>query len=347
MDPIWAGPRRPRWRYLLLDATDQPLRALDGVSGGSCEVAATTRLGGSASLTIDERGQGIDWMRHRVQITYDPGLRGIEPWPVATMLFTSPRTVTHDDRTTHTVDLLSKMAVVDEDTVESRYSLPAGTPIISTVVALIQSTGETRIAATGSTAALSSPMVWDAGTSKLTIVNDLLAAAGYWSLWCDGGGQYRVEPYVLPADRPVAWTFAAGQYAIHQPGWEHEQDLASVPNRFVVVGQGSDEVPALSAVATNEDPESRFSFQTRGRWITRTETGAEGTQAVLDALAQRRLIDAMSPVAKLGVTHAIVPLNPNDVIDFRGRDHSARATIQRMSFDLSFDAQCRAEWREL
>ncbi|WP_238560313.1 hypothetical protein [Leucobacter sp. UCD-THU] len=310
-------------------------------------MAATTRLGGSASLTIDERGQSIDWMRHRVQITYDPGISGADPWPIATMLFTSPRTVTRDDRTTHTVDLLSKMAVVDEDTVETRYSLPAGTPIIPTVVALIESTGETRIATTDSDTALAAAMVWDAGTSKLTIINDLLGAAGYWSLWCDGGGQYRVEPYVLPAERPLAGEFAAGEFAIHQPGWEREQDLASVPNRFVVVGQGDDEEPALAAVATNEDPESRFSFQARGRWITRTETGVEGTQDVLNALAQRRLIDAMSPVAKLAVTHAIVPLNPNDLIEFRGRGHTARATIQKMRFDLRYDAQCRAEWREL
>ncbi|WP_228407299.1 hypothetical protein [Leucobacter muris] len=159
MDPIWAGPRRPRWRYLLLDNTDQPLRALDGIASGSCEVAATTRLGGSAQLTIDERGQDIDWMRHRIQITYDPGLRGIDPWPIATMLFTSPRTITRDDRTTHTVDLLSKMSIIDEDTVETRYSLPAGTPIIPTVVALIESTGETRIATTDSDTALAAAMV--------------------------------------------------------------------------------------------------------------------------------------------------------------------------------------------
>lgn len=341
------GPRSPRWRYTLLDATDQPLRRLDGVTGGSCEVAATTRLGGSASLTIDERGQGIDWMSHRVEIAYDPGIRGISAWPVGVFLFTSPSTVVGSDRTTYDVSLLSKMAVIDEDTVESRYSLPAGTPIVATVVQLIESTGETRIAATESAATLTGPLVWEAGESKLTIINDLLAAGGYWSLRCDGAGQYRVEPYVRPADRSDSYTFAAGEYAIHQSGWQREQDLASVPNRFVVVGEGSDTEPALVAVATNEDPESPFSVQARGRWITRTETGAEGGQAVLDALARRRLIDAMSPVGKLSVTHAIVPLDPNDAISFETPAHSVRATIQRMSYDLTFDAQCKAEWREI
>lgn len=341
------GARRPRWRYTLLDATDQPLRPLDGVTAGSLEVAATTRLGGSAQLSIDERGQGIDWMSHRVQVAYDPGIPGTPPWPVGTMMFSSPTTTTGDARTTHQVDLLSKMQIVDEDSVEARYSLAAGTLLVPAVLALIQSTGETRIAVTDSAAVLTGPMSWEAGVSKLTIINDLLGAAGYWSLWCDGAGQYRVEPYVLPADRGLAYQFQAGEYSIHQAGWQRQQDLSTVPNRFVIVGQGDETAEALVAVATNENPESRFSRQARGRWITRTETGVEGTQDVLDRLAQRRLIDAMSPVAKLQVTHAIVPLDPGELVSFRPRGHTALATIQRMTYDLRFDGQCRAEWREL
>lgn len=342
-----TGARRPRWRYLLLDSADQPIGNLDGVSGGTCEVAATTRLGGTASVTIDERGQGIDWMAHRMQIIYDPGIRGVDAWPIATMLFTSPKTMHGEDRVTHSVDLLPKVAVIDEDSVSKRYSLPAGAPIIATVVGLIRSTGESRIAVTESAATLRSAMTWDAAESKLTIINDLLSAAGYWALWCDGSGQFRVEPYVLPQDRPVAYGFQSGEFSIHKPDWGREQDLSNVPNRFVVVGEGTDKVPALSAVATNEDPESPFSYQARGRWISRSEIGAEGSQAVLNALAKRRLSDAMSPVAKLDVTHAIVPLDPGQVIDFQSSTHSAQATIQRMTYRLEYDGQCDAEWREI
>ncbi|SDQ04819.1 hypothetical protein [Leucobacter chromiiresistens] len=342
-----TGARRPRWLYTLLDAADVPLRALDGVKGGSCEVAATTRLGGSASLTIDDRGQNIDWMSHRVRITYDPGIRGVEAWPIATMLFTTPKT-RHGMIVTQTVDLLSKMSIIDEDSVAARFSLAAGTPIIPAVVSLIQSTGETRIAVTDSDATLTNAMVWEPAESKLTIINDLLDAAGYWALWCDGSGQFRVEPYIAPADRAVSFVFEAGEVSIHSPEWDQEQDLSSVPNRYIVVGTGSDSAPALSAEAINEDPESPYSVQNRGRVITRSETGAEGTLPVLQALAQRRLRDAMSPVAKLAVSHAIVPLDPNDVVDFRPRNADpARATIQRMSYGLTFDGQCSAEWREV
>lgn len=348
MDARLHGPRRPSWEYLLLNDLDIPIRALDGVTGGSVEVSATTRLGGSARLTLDDRGQGIDWMRHRLQIRYNPGIRGVDPWPVGTYLFTSPSMTRHDDRITYQVDLLSKLAILDEDTVEDRYSLAAATPIIPTVVSLIESTGETRVAVTESEATLSGALMWEAGTPRLTIINDLLQAAGYWALWVDGAGQYRVEPYTAPGDRATVWEFAAGETAIHEPGWSREQDLSTVPNRAVIVGQGTDDTPPLVGVATNENPESPYSYQARGRWITRTETGVEAAdQAVIDQLAQRRLVDAMSPVAKLSVSHAIVPLSPNDVVDFQSGAHQARATVQQMTLDLNFDGQCRAEWREL
>jgi len=331
-----------------LDNADHPLRRLDGVTGGDVKLQALTRLGGSASLGLDDRGQDIDWMSHRVQAVYDPGIAGVDAWPVMTMLFTSPTMTRQDGLTAYSVDLLPKLAVIDEDATEGRYSLAAGTNIIDEVVALIQSTGENRISATPSDKVLANPQTWDAGESKLTIVNDLLSSAGYWSLWCDGSGLFRVEPYLAPADRPVAYRFEAGAASIHKPGWEREQDLSSVPNRYVVVGQGTDEAPPLIGVALNEDPESPFSFQARGRWITRTETGVEGAdQSVFDQLAQRRLRDAMSPVGKLSVVHAPVPLEPNERVAFRTPTWDADATIQNMSYSFAWDTQVTAEWREI
>lgn len=345
--PDWGGARSPRWRVYLLDGQDQRLQLLDGVTGGSVEVSATTRLGGSGSLSLDDRGQDVDWLKHRVQITYDPGIVGVEAWAVATMLLTSPRTTFMDGRRQFEVDLLSKMAVLDEDTTLDRYSLAPGKNIVQAVVELIKSTGETRIAVTESGATLSQAMTWDAGTPKLTIINDLLEAAGYWGLWCDGSGQYRIEPYRSPVQRPVSWEFQAGEAAIHKTGWQREQDLSTVPNRFVVVGQGSDESPAPVGVAENTNPESPYSYQARGRWITRTETGAEGTQQVLTQLAERRLLAAMSPVAKLTVEHAIVPLEPAARVRFIGDGYATDATIQKMSYQIAFDSQCSAEWREI
>lgn len=344
-----TGGRRSAWRYELLGHDYAPLGALVGAEGGSCEVAALSRLGWSGSLSIKDRGQVIDWMRDRVRVFYDPGVRGVDPWPVCTMLFVSPLRSVGVDGDTWDVEMLSPLAIVDEDTVEATYSLPVGTPVVAAVVALIQSAGEDLMAVTESDAVTASPLVWNAGTPKLTVINDLLESIGYWALWCDALGQFRVEPYEPPGDRAPAWEFhAASGYSVHSPEWSREQNLSSVPNKVVVLSEGSDDKPAIVGVATNEDPDSPYSYQARGRWVTAVYEGVEVVNtAAANALAQRRLLDRMSPVAKLGARHWIVPLSPNDVVSFESDGHAALATVQRMAYEFNAEAMVEAEWREV
>lgn len=334
-----------RWSFQLLDSEDRPLGDLDGVTGGSAEVVAQSTLGGSGSLALDHR-RDINWMAHRVRAVYTDG---VESWPVGTYLLTSPTENHTETGVTYDVGLLTKMNVLHEDTVAERYSVTAGTAVTPTVVALIESTGETRIAVTDSDSVLTSGMTWEAGTSKLTIINDLLQAAGYWSLWCDGSGLFRVEPYVDPARRPVSFEFEHGERSLHFPDWGREQDHTSVPNRFIAIGQGDQDESPLIGVATNEDPDSPYSFQSRGRWITAIEEGVEGeTQTVFDQYAARKLREAMTPVARLTVTHAMLNLEPNALVAFTPEDGRRRlATVQRMSVDFSFDTDVSAEWREV
>lgn len=344
-----SGPRAPSWHFELLDREDRPLGTLDGVTGGRIETSAFTKLGGSGELQIDETGAGIDWSSHRFRATYDPGIESVAPWDVATMLFTSPKTFHSDLGATHRVTVLPKTAVLDEDATDGVISFPEGTPIIPAVIQLIESAGEMRIAATDTGVTLGAPQVFEAGTSKLAVINKLLEAAGYWSIRCDGMGQFLLFPYTEPAARPVAYEFAAGEASIVMPDWEREQDMSSVPNKCVVVGEGSDELPPLVGVATNEDPTSPFSYQARGRWITRTETGVEAAdQAVIDEIARRRLLSAMSPVAKIDATHAVLPLSPHQRIKFSPEGTVPRtATITRLKYTIDEFTDCAAEWREV
>ena len=338
--------RKPRWAHYLLNEADEPLGTLDGVTGGSITVQGLTRLGGHGTLEIDDRGQAIDWMKHRVQSVYDPGVRGVDPWPVATMLLASPGEQHTEFVTGYSVGLLPKTAVVDEDAFPTMFSLAKGAKIVDAVVSVIRSTGEERIAVTPSDATLSNPQSWDAGISKLTIVNELLEAAGYWSLWADGSGQFRVEPYTEPGERPLVYSFVEGEASIHSPEWQRDRDMSSVPNRYVVVGQGDDEKPPLVGLDWIKDPDSPYSFESRGRWITRTEDGVEGAdQAVFDQLAQRRLRDALSPVEHVKAKHELVPLSPNDAIWFESDGYAGRLTVQNMTIGFALDSWVDAEWR--
>lgn len=347
--PLWTGTARaPRWEFTLLDEADRVIRPLTTVTGGSLEVNANTRLKYSGSLTLAD-AEGIDFMRHRVKITYNPGIPQLPSLDMAVMLLSSPKQRHTAKGTRWEVGLLSKLVLVDEDCVEESYSLPAEANIIDEARALLLSVGGGHAKINASDITLKTALTWDAGTSKLTIINALLEAAGYWSLAVDGSGIFQLAPYAPPGARPVEFRHRAGSMSIHRDEWDYTRDLASVPNRVVCVSQGTDTEPSLVGVAVNEDPTSPYSYAARGRWVTKVVDNVEAaSQKVIDSLAQRALLDAMSPVGKLSVTHAIIPTVVNDVVEFEPAEgRRLRATVQKQSYDFSFDAQCQAQWREI
>ncbi|MBL3682645.1 hypothetical protein D3229_09915 [Leucobacter aridicollis] len=317
------------------------------MTGGGVELAALSRLGVSGSIEIDERGQDIDWLTARVQHVYDPGVEGVEPWPVATMRFTSPRDRHTSFGVSYSVELLSKLSILDSASPGAFYSLAEGTRIIDTVVSLIQSTGEKRIAVTPSDKTLPNQMVFDPASTILTIINELLKAAGYWSLWVDGAGVYRVEPYEDPSQRPESHRFENGDAQVRFPDWEREQDLSNVPNVYRVYREGSDEDDGIEGVYRNEDEESPFSIPRRGFIIERSESAEVETVEEAVELATRRLRDAMSVVGRITASHAPLPLNPNEVIRHIDGTTDVRCTIQSMSLSFETGTECRAEWREV
>lgn len=343
-DPLTTH-RVESWRVDLLDANDVNLGALQGCTGGSIEQKVAAVIRGGGTLDVVDVGQDIDWLSARVQPWWTVGDLS---WPLGVFLLSAP--VAEHDETGRSwrVELLDKLAVLDQDKVDGSYSLPAGTVVTDAVAALITGAGETALAITESAETLTSGMVWEAGTSRLRICNDLLAAINYFALWCDGYGRYVAAPYIRPQDRPSAWDFAAGPRAVHTGRFTRDEDLAAIPNKVVLVSSAGVDDEALVSVATNTDPASPFSEPSRGRWITHTETGVEATsQAVLDALAARRLTELSSVTATLTVEHAALPLNLNDAVEFDTGGVRTRAVIQSTTQALAVGALTRATMREV
>lgn len=333
------------WSFERLDNNDRSLGTLDGVTGGSAEIVTQARLGGSGTLVMDERGQGVNWMRDRIRAIFHDGEHS---WPFGTYMLSSPIERHSEFGVTYEIGLSTKMLIPDEETLDARFSLEAGAPVIPAVVDLLRSTGETRIAVTPSEMVRATAGTWEAGTPKLTVINELLGSVGYSSLWCDGSGQYRIEKYVSPAQRPVAHRFIHGPTSIHMPDWSRIQNLADVPNRVVLRTEGQDG-PGLVGIAVNEDASSPFSRQARRRWISpEVEVVEAESQLVIDQLAERRLRDRMSPVSRITAVHDMRELQPAALIGFTPEDAVDRlATVQRMAVNFTFDTDVQAEWREV
>ena len=324
--------RQAGYMVTLLDMGDHMVRRLDGVTGGSITLSNSTRLRASGSLNLTEACGLIDWMTQRVRIDYTANGH---TWGLGVFLMSAPTRSYSEVGSVWSVDLSSPLAVPDTDCVDSTFTVKAGSNLVDVAADILYETGLKRLSVTPSSAVASSDMIYDPGKSRLTIVNELLSAAGYWSAHPDGTGQIHLDPYVRPAARSVVYDFREGAHAIHLPEWERELDAAAVPNKVVFVSQGSADKAGLVGVAVNDDPSSPYSYPSRGRWIVETRTGVEAAdQESITAQARRRLIDVSTPSAAITLQHMPVPIQPNQVVGFTSQGHAAKGVVKEIEYSL-------------
>lgn len=251
------------------------------------------------------------------------------------------------------LSLLDRTTVPSQDVVDQSYSVAAGTNILRQVRTILSTCGEYIAINDSVTITTRSGMAWEAGTSKLKIINDLLDSAGYNSLWMDGTGDLQATPRVLPAERSILYEVLAGvprelvdgSSGIYSPSWKRERDSFGVPNKVIAVqAAGGDDSTALVGQWTNTDPDSPYSYPSRGRWVPHVLDSVdcpEGTnaqiQAFLNERARATLIQMSSVQAEVKVTHLPIPVRVGDVLRFANTRAGidARHVITRLDLDTS------------
>ena len=352
--------RDTRFRFDLLSSDETIKTELVGVTGGNLAWSANASIKGSGTIDMVDIGSVIDWMSSRIKVTMiiDDG-RGIPALPrevpLGVFIPAAPTSSWDTGVKTYSVELLDKLCLLDQD-VETGLSGNAVTwtirknvNIFNVIMPLIRDMGESVDAIQfDADAVLQSDMVFPAGTTKLKIVNELLAAANYFSLWCDGNGLYRCTKYKRPADRDVVYElqapFVEGDTSFMGTSWSHDHDLYAVPNRYVAIQTGDGEEEGMVATATNTDWNSPFSYGRRGRWITETEDGVEATsQAALKAYAERKLEERQNVSEKVEVSHVFLPdVLINAVVQFKAGDVNMRASVQNTEVPLDPLELCKS-----
>lgn len=321
---VLSGSRVTAYRFDLLDQDENLLGYLQNVlPGGEVSFDSYSSIKGSGRISVTDLGDDeIDWLNVRIRptvlISRVGGASTVIEVPVGVYLCSAPTEKWTATGRAWDIELHDKLSILDQDIATgvvngvAAYTAAAGANIITLVKTLIGETGEAYPAILPDTSTLPNSLVWEVGTTRLKIINDLLDAGNYFSLWCDGQGQYQATPYVDPSNRPVLYEsihpFSSGPDSLMDPAWQRDRDIYSVPNRYVCIGQGSGTDEALVSEATNTNPLSPYSYARRGRWITTVETGVEAaTQAALDAIAARRLAAATSVTTSITVQHAFLP----------------------------------------
>jgi len=346
---ILVGNRITRFRLDILDANDSPLTNLDGVTDGKLDWVANAVVKGAGELTVVNPDFPAEaWLT--IHLKPYMLIEGLPPQPLGIFLV-SEAPENWDNGRSWSIKLLDNTTILDQDTVFETYGLNAGTVVTTAIRSLIESAGITNHAVTTSTATIAAPLVWSAGTSKLRIINDLLTLINYFSLYSNFEGQMIARPYILPAKRPLSYEFIDGSESIYEPRFGRDNDIWSIPNRVTIVGQGDGTTAALTSTVDNNDPVSPYSISNRGRVIGHTETGVEAaTQAILDAYAQRRLVELTSPTASVEISHSPVPgLAINQAARFRRQmaGIDARHVVSKTSITLKGNALATSNLREV
>lgn len=352
---------------MLTTPAGQDIGLLDGVESGSVTLSATSRLRASGQLSLTETAQEIDWFNMHARVDYVPV--GMEGWPVATFVMSSPTRSVNDHRVTRDVELLSTLAYLDRmstDQVEGVEDahLEAGNKF-SLLDRYVKRTRNVRFGfrafkASSSLPLINEAIIYDVGTNVLTMLNDCARLVGWGALTPDPYGAITGGPYIRPSRRPVSYTFREGDAAIHSADWTIDRDLFAVPNVVICVGTpGSDDTkrgqdrydagptPAVVGVARNDRKDDPLSTVNRGE-VVHVETGVKVTsQTAISQWAARVLAEKSMPAATLVIEHLPVNIRPGDVVEFVSQGQRLRGTVQKMEIPLSPTALVKTEIKEI
>lgn len=354
---------------MLTTPAGQDIGLLDGVESGSVTLSATSRLRASGQLSLTETAQQIDWFNMHARVDYVPV--GMEGWPVATFVMSSPTRSVNDHRVTRDVELLSTLAYLDRmstdriEQVENDHLTDGKWSLIKRYAAKAKNLriGFTKFGDygfVGGPSLINEAITYDVGTNILTMLNDCARLVGWGALTPDPYGVITGGPYIRPSRRPVSYVFREGDTAIHSADWTIDRDLFAVPNVVVCVGTpGSDDTkrgedryyagpsPAVVGVARNDRKDDPLSTVNRGE-VVHIETGVKVTsQSAIDQWAARVLAEKSMPAATLVIEHLPVNIRPGDVIEFVSQGQRLRGTVQKMEIPLSPTALVKTEIKEI
>lgn len=339
------------FRYDLLDKTNKLKGRLDKVLAASVSNNIFAEIKRIARFTVEDDGT-IDYLNDRsrpwVRLKMPDG--GWVEWPQGVFLLSTPRRqATGTGSVVREIEAYDQLQVLADDKIETRYTVTAGTNYIEAVRELLASAGITNVNLTPSAATLPADRDWAPGTAKKAIINDLLTAINYRSLWFDELGTAVAEPYISPAERASEYVLATDNASIIQPGATDGLDLFSVPNRWVLYVSEPDREP-LTAVYTNENPNSPTSTVSRGRIITDFREVDAADQATLDARAERLAFESSQAYNHVDLPTGLIPfLSDSDVVTLKHTTLGieAKYLMTGWEMDLKAGASCLIRLRRV
>lgn len=215
-----------------------------------------------------------------------------------------------DGRSSVRVQAYDRCWLVRDTVIPGRYYIPAGAGYIQTVKQLLALCGMGLVFATANASTFPEAREdWDAGTSVLDIVNQLLGEINYKQLWFNAAGWPVLEPAATPTAEHIQHTLdAADVKSLILPKLRRDSDWYSAPNVFVCICDNPDKSGPMVATAENNNPQSPLSITRRGRRIMDVEyLDNVASQAELEAYAARKRNRSLITGETVELTTGLLP----------------------------------------
>ena len=343
----WTGWRHERFEYRALSLDMQPIGLLDGVEAGSCSLRGSIYADIRWSGDLSWSGRtSPDWSRLLVHPHY---VVDGQAYPLCPPLHARRPSITYASAVSESssVQLYDVTYRVQAARLSQAVSYPAGTPITATVAERLAALGITRMAIAPSPAVLASPMSWDINTTELVVINNLLAAAGYWSLHADPSGALAGAPYVNPAQQVAVYDYRPGSRSTYQSTHTWTRDDWDVPNRLTGVSRDG---VAVTVTLDELDAQSPYAHASRGMWVdgdTLRDVDAADAAALRSRVVAEMLRDT-SVASTREVKHAWMPgVQLGRVVTFAPRDAVVRHLVTNQAIKLTTGLQSADVWREV
>jgi hypothetical protein len=286
------GQRVGTFRFELLDQTNSSIGDL--TADMSSPVSISNRINRAVKRTLDglrlppSVTQDIDTLRHRIRAW--GRLETMEEVPLGVFLFAdASRTLALSAGGYYQLlgeswwtegTCMDQLATLNQGSRGINF-YPAGYRVYDALVQQMEAAGVVEYDIDATEARIAQPVVWKPNHNRLTIVNELLAMAGFYSLWYNGAGraQLRKVPALDAATPTVLYTAGSGVYL---DSIVKTDDQLKMPNSYVVINSSFTDSPIWGEWLVPAS--APHSFDNRGFYVTH-ETDMQGVES-MDAAAE-------------------------------------------------------------
>lgn len=319
---LLASGRTWDFRYERYDKNNAFQGNFNNVTSGSVDHSAFADIVGTAKFSMkDIEGSGINWISDRckpiVRLKISP-TKWAE-WPMGLFLLSSPAmTAQKNAQKIREIDAYDQSFILIHDKVTSRYYVAAGSLVTTTIASILTIAGITLQTIVPSTLTMPTDRDWDPATPKLVIINNLLNAINYQSLWFDGDGYAVCRPYLSPSNAPTGYTYKDDTSSMLTPEGSRTLDLFDVPNKWVLFISDPDRA-SIRSEYTNNASGSPTSVVNRGFTIVDYREESEIVdQETLDSRVARIAYESSQVYEKVVISTGIMPMHEHmDVIALR------------------------------